>query len=176
MSAKKSAYEVDLATLDLGDVLQVVGSLDARGLRFGIAVSRYNHDLTSQLVRGAVDALREHGAGKQAVTVVWVPGAYEVPSLIHKLASRGGYDALLGLGVVVQGETPHARLINEQVSHSLAQISRGHDVPVLDGIIPAGNMEQAVARCQTGKDGRGWYLGCAAIEMARLFRQLNETP
>ena len=154
-------------------VRQIAGSLDASGLRVGIVASRYNRSLSNNLVTGAVEALAEHGASVGDLLVTWVPGAYEVPSVIELLAASNGFDALVGVGVVIQGETSHARLINSQVSQSLAEISRRHAVPVLDGIVPGEDEAQAVARAQAGRDGRGWYLGCAAIEMARVFRELR---
>jgi len=173
MNSKQTAYEVPFDQPEFGAVRQVLGSLDARGLRVGIVSSRYNASFTTRLVEGAVSALLEHGASEEDVTVVWVPGAYEVSSAADRLARTGTVDAVIAIGVVIQGETTHAQLINQQVSQSLAAIARQQNLPVLDGVVPAENVAQAEARCQTGREGRGWYLGCAAIEMARVFQKLE---
>lgn len=173
MSKKESAYASGIEDLDLGAVRQVEGDLDAKDLKFGIVASRYNAEFTGLLVSSAVAALQHHGAKPADVIVAWVPGAYEIPSALYQLALAEPVDALIGIGVVIQGETAHAGLINRQVAHSLARISRERGVPVLDGVVPAETIGQAEVRCRGGRQGRGWYLGCAAIEMARLFTALR---
>jgi 6,7-dimethyl-8-ribityllumazine synthase len=175
MSGKESPYEVDCPQVGLRGSQQVSGNLDASGLRFGLAVSRYNATLTGQLSDSAVRALVEKGADEADVLLAWVPGAYEIPSVLERMAQSGKFDALLALGVVIQGETPHAGLINQQVSQSLADISRAHGLPVLDGVIPARDPEQAEVRCDPGQAARGRYLAYAAIEMARVFQSLDRT-
>lgn len=157
----------------LPGVKQISGDLNARGLTFGIVASRFNEDLTQALVRTAVTCLRERGASPKDILVVWVPGAYEVPAAVHRLARRRRFSALIALGAVIQGETPHAEMINLQVTHSLAQISREFGVPVIHEVVAARNRAQAEARCRGGRGSRGWYAARAAIEMARLYRRLG---
>jgi 6,7-dimethyl-8-ribityllumazine synthase len=149
-------------------VRQHAGDLQAAGLRFGIVAARFNASLTRQLVESAIECLRAQGAAAGDIEVAWVPGAYEVPFVVETLAARGGFDALVAVGCVIQGETPHA--------NSLAEIARRHRVPVIDGVIAANTEEQAVLRCRPGREGRGWYAASAAIEMARLLRRLGGRP
>jgi len=151
---------------------ELSGDLLAKGLKFGIVVSRFNDFLTKQLLEGALDCLRRHGAAENSITVVWVPGAYESPMAVARLAAAGKVDALVALGAVIQGATPHAGLINAQVSRSIAQIAMEHAIPVIDGIISADTLEQAIERAGTKAGNRGWKSALAAIEMANLFKQL----
>jgi 6,7-dimethyl-8-ribityllumazine synthase len=150
---------------------ELSGNLVAQGLKFGVVVSRFNDFLTKQLLSGAVDCLVRHGADEKNITVAWVPGANEIPMAMERLAAGGKCDALIALGAVVQGATPHADLINAQVSRSLASIARDARVPVLNGVVCANNLEQAIERCGTKAGNKGWQAAQAAIEMANLFKQ-----
>jgi 6,7-dimethyl-8-ribityllumazine synthase len=152
---------------------EVSGNLTAQGLKVGIVVSRFNDFLTKQLVDGAKDCLLRHGAADKDLTLVWVPGANETPLVVHKLAAGGKYDAIIALGAVVQGATPHADLINAQVSRSLAKSATDFGVPVINGVVCAGNLEQAIERCGTKAGNKGWSAGLAAIEMANLYKNLG---
>ena len=149
------------------------GNLDAKGLKIGIVISRYNDFLTKQLLQGAVDCLIRHGADEKDVSVVWVPGAYEMPVAVKKLAQGGKFSALVALGAVIQGATAHAGLINTQLTRALTQISLEFDVPVIDGVVAADNLEQAIERSGTKSGNRGWSAAQSAIEMANLLKNLK---
>jgi 6,7-dimethyl-8-ribityllumazine synthase len=149
------------------------GNLDAKGLKIGIVISRYNDFLTKQLLQGAVDCLVRHGADEKDVSVVWVPGAYEMPVAVKKLAQGGKFSALVALGAVIQGATAHAGLINNQLTRALTQISLEFDVPVIDGVVAAENLEQAIERSGTKGGNRGWTAAQSAIEMANLLKNLK---
>lgn len=148
------------------------GQLNAKGLKFGIVVSRFNDLFTGQLLKGALDCLARHGADEKNVEVVWVPGAYEQPLALQKLAQSKRHDALIALGTVIQGATSHAGLINAQVARALTQISLASGIPVIDGIVAADNLDQAIERCGSKAGNRGWNAAQTAIEMASLFKQL----
>ena len=149
------------------------GQLNAKGLKFGIVVSRFNDLFTGQLLKGAVDGLLRHGADEKNIEIVWVPGAYEQPLALKKLAQNGKHNALIALGVVIQGATAHAGLINAQVARALTQISLDSGIPVIDGIVAAENIDQAIERCGSKSGNRGWNAAQTAIEMASLLQQLS---
>jgi len=148
------------------------GQLNAQGLRFGIVVSRFNDLFTRQLLQGALDSLIRHGADEKDIEVVWVPGSFEQPLVIQKLARAGKHQALIALGTVIQGATSHAGLINAQVARALTQISLESGVPVIDGIVAAENLDQAIERCGSKAGNRGWSAAQTAVEMASLLQQL----
>ena len=125
-------------------------------------------------MRGAVDCLERHGAGPAQVTVAWVPGAFEIPLAIQKMAQSRKFDALIAIGTVIQGATPHAGLIGSQVARALGQISLKEDIPVIDGVVTADNLEQAIERSGTKAGNRGWNAALAAIEMANLMRAMKD--
>lgn len=149
------------------------GSLKADGLRFGIVCSRFNEFFVSKLLAGAVDSIIRHGGIGKNIEAVWVPGSYELPFVAKKLAESGKYSAVLALGVVIQGATPHAGYINSEVSKALAQISLDTGVPVTYGVITADNIEQAIERSGTKAGNKGCDAAVAAIEMANLVKQLS---
>jgi 6,7-dimethyl-8-ribityllumazine synthase len=151
---------------------EISGQLNAKGLKFGIVISRFNDLFTSQLLKGAVDCLLRHGADEKNIEIVWVPGAYEQPLALKKLAQAGKHNALIALGTVIQGATSHAALINAQVARALTQISLESGVPVIDGIVAAENLDQAIERCGSKSGNRGWNAAQTAIEMASLLQQL----
>jgi 6,7-dimethyl-8-ribityllumazine synthase len=153
-------------------VKEISVDLQGKGLTIGIVVSRFNDFLTKQLLAGAVDCLVRHGVADKDVTVAWVPGANEIPLAVKRMADKGGFSALVALGAVVQGATPHAELINSQVSRSLAQISLQSGVPVVNGVVVAGNLEQAIERSGTKSGNKGWNAAQAAIEMANLYKAI----
>lgn len=152
---------------------QVVGSLDASGLRFGIVVSRFNDELTNALCRSAYHCLEKNGAVISTINVVRVPGAYEIPGVADQLAATGNYNALIVLGVVVEGETQHAQMIIDTTGQSLLDISCRHHIPIINEIVGARTWEQAEARCLGGENTRGWYAAEAAIETARVYQKLG---
>ena len=149
------------------------GKLNAKGMKVGIVVSRFNDLLTKELLAGAVDCLVRHGANDDDLTTVWVPGANETPMVAKKMAATGAFDAVVVLGAVVQGATTHAELINAQVSRSLAAIALESGVPVINGVLCAQSLEQAIERAGTKAGNKGWQAAQAAIEMAALYRELG---
>ncbi len=154
-------------------VNEVSVNLSAEGKRFCVVVSRFNDFLTKQLVSGAIDCVIRHGGSDEDITIVWVPGANELPQVAKKLMTGGTCDAVIALGAVVQGATPHADLINTQVSKALSTLALEGGTPVVNGVVCAGNLEQAIERCGTKAGNKGWNAALAAIEMANLFSVLG---
>ncbi len=148
------------------------GNLNAAGLKIAVVVSRFNSFFTEQLVKGATDCFIRHGGKEADLSLARVPGANEIPFVVSRLAKTGKYDAIVAVGAVIRGATPHADLINNQVSRSLASIGLESGVPVLNGIICADTIEQAVERAGTKAGNKGWDATQAAIEMASLFKVL----
>lgn len=151
---------------------EIAGDLSAKGLKIALVVSRFNSFLTEQLVKGAVDAFVRLGGDEKSLTLVRVPGAYELPLVAKKLASTKGIDAVVALGAVVQGATAHAALINETTARAFSQISLETGVPVLDGVVSADNLEQAVERCGTKQGNKGFSAMQAAIETVNVVKAL----
>ena len=151
---------------------QVVGSLDASGMRFGIIVSRFNDELTSVLATSAYQCLIKYGAKPDTIDLVRVPGAYEIPVVAERMAASDRYDALIVLGVVVEGETQHAQMIIDTTGQSILDIACRHRIPVINEIVGVRSWAQAEARCLGGENTRGWYAAEAAIETARVFKQV----
>lgn len=149
------------------------GNLTAEGVSFAIVISRFNSFITEQLLIGALDCIERHGGSKEQVTVARVPGANELPMVADKLAATGKFGAIIAMGAVIRGATPHADLINSQVSKSLAQVSIERGVPVINSVICADNIEQAIERAGTKAGNKGWDGAQAAMEMASLYKQLG---
>ena len=148
---------------------EIFGELSAKGLKIAIATSRFNSFLTEQLVKGAIDAFTRMGGDEKKLVLVRVPGAYELPIVAQKLATSG-YDAVVCLGAVVQGATSHAALINEATANAFCRISVKTGVPVIDGVVSAESLEQAVERCGTKQGNKGFSAMQSAIEMANVLR------
>jgi len=151
---------------------EISGELLADGLRIAVVVSRFNSFLTEQLVKGAVDAFVRMGGKEDDLTLVRVPGAYELPLVASRLAAGGKIDAVVALGAVVQGATTHAELINQTTARAFSEISLQTGVPVLDGVVSAENLEQAVERCGTKQGNKGFSAMQSAVEMARLVKKI----
>jgi len=151
---------------------EIVGKLDATGLKMALVVSRFNSFFTEQLVKGAVDCFVRHGGKEADLTLVRVPGANELPQVAQRLAATGKVDAVVALGAVIQGATPHADLINGTVARALAKISLDTGVPVLNGIVCALNLEQAIERAGTKQGNKGWDAVAAAIETVNVLKAL----
>ena len=149
---------------------EISGALTANGLKIALVVSRFNSFLTEQLVKGAVDAFVRLGGDEKDLTLVRVPGAYELPVAVQKLARRKGTDAVVALGAVVRGATAHADLINETTARAFSQISLETGVPVADGVVSADSLEQAVERCGTKQGNKGFSAMQAAIETANVLK------
>lgn len=151
---------------------EIAGTLSAEGMKFGIVVSRFNSFFTEQLLKGAEDCLLRHGTKPGDITFVRVPGAAELPLAIQKLLETKKFNAVLALGCVIQGATPHADLIEQQVARSLTQLSLEYKTPVTGGLVAANNLEQAIERSGTKQGNKGADAALAAIEMASLFKAL----
>ena len=151
----------------------IEGAGAASGLRFGIIRSRFNEDVTKRLLEGALDALRVSGARDESIDVVVVPGAFEIPLVASKLARSRRYDALICLGAVIRGETPHFDYISAEVSRGIARVSYDYGLPVIFGVLTTNTEEQANAR--SGKNGpnRGYEAAVSAIEMTNLVKRLD---
>ena len=150
---------------------EINGNLSAKGMKIALVVSRFNSFLTEQLVKGAVDAFTRLGGIEKDLKLVRVPGAYELPLAAKKLASSG-VDAVVALGAVVRGATPHADLINETTARAFSEISLESGVPVVDGVVSADNLEQAVERCGTKQGNKGFSAMFAAVEMADVLKRI----
>jgi len=148
------------------------GELQAKGLKFAIVVSRFNDFITSKLLDGAMDALLRHGAKEEDIEVVRVPGSFEIPLAAKKMASKGSYNALLCLGTVIRGATPHFEYVPAEVSKGIASASMETGVPIAFGIITSDTIEQAVERAGTKSGNKGWDAAITAIEMAQLMKKL----
>ena len=151
---------------------EITGEINAGGLKFGLVVSRFNDLFTRNLLQGAIDCIRQHGGKDEDITTVWVPGSFEVPQALKKMAETGNYHALIGLGVVIEGATNHAELITTNVASQCASLSGTHGIPVVDGVVGTRTMEQAMERCGGKHGNRGWQCALVAIEMARLLKKL----
>ena len=148
------------------------GKLQAEGFKFAIVASRFNHALVDRLVEGAIDCLIRHGAKEEDIIVVRVPGSWEIPVAVKKILTKGEVDAVIALGVLIRGATPHFEYIASEVSKGLAQLSLEFGKPVSFGIITADSLEQAVERAGTKMGNKGWEASLSAIEMVNLFREL----
>jgi 6,7-dimethyl-8-ribityllumazine synthase len=149
------------------------GQLSAEGFRFGIIVSRFNDFISSRLVDGAMDALLRHGATEEQVTIIKVPGAFEIPLTAKKLAESGRYDAVICLGAVIRGSTPHFDYVAAEVSKGIATVSLESRVPVTFGVLTTDNLEQAIERAGSKSGNKGYDGAMTAIEMVNLFKELE---
>ena len=150
---------------------EINGNLSAKGMKIALVVSRFNSFLTEQLVKGAVDAFTRLGGSEKDLKLVRVPGAYELPLAAKKLAASK-VDAVVALGAVVRGATPHADLINETTARAFSEISLAAGVPVIDGVVSADSLEQAVERCGTKQGNKGFSAMFAAVEMADVLKRI----
>jgi 6,7-dimethyl-8-ribityllumazine synthase len=148
------------------------GELQAKGLKFAVAVSRFNEFITSKLLDGTVDALTRHGAKRDDIVVVRVPGSFEIPLVAKKLAASGAYHAVICLGTVIRGATPHFDYVAAEVSKGVAQASLETGVPIAFGVLTTDSIEQAVERAGTKSGNKGWDAACSAIEMAQVLKKL----
>lgn len=149
------------------------GNLIATGLKFGIVVARFNELLSSRILSGAKDALVRHGVAEEDIDVAWVPGAFEVPFGASRLAATKKYDAVIALGVVIRGGTPHFEYVASEVAKGVAKITLETGIPVTFGVITADTIEQAVERAGTKSGNKGWEAAEAAIEMANLVKTMG---
>jgi len=148
------------------------GKLLGEGLKFGIVVSRFNEFITKKLLEGALDALGRHGVKDEDIAVAWVPGTFETPMVAKKMASSGKYDAVICLGAVIRGATPHFDYIAGEVTKGIAQVGLSTGLPTIFGVITADTIEQAIERAGTKVGNKGFDAGEAAIEMANLLKTM----
>lgn len=154
---------------------ELAGKQDAAGIRISLVVSRYNEFVTSRLLAGAVEVLTKAGIGEEGIEVAWVPGAFEIPLVARRLARSGRFDAVICLGAVIRGETPHFEYISREASRGIAQASLDSDLPVIFGVLTTDTVEQAMERAGAPERNRGAEAAHTAIEMASLLRKLQET-
>ncbi len=151
----------------------VEGNLNAGGLKFALVVSRFNHFITDRLLEGALDALRRHGADEDGLSVFRVPGAFEMPLVAKKVAASRQYDAVICLGCVVRGSTPHFDFVAAEASKGIALASLETGVPIAFGVLTTDNLEQAIERAGTKSGNKGWHAALSAIEMANLLKEMQ---
>lgn len=149
------------------------GKLSAAGLRVAVIVSRFNDFISSRLVDGAMDALIRHGADENDVALMKVPGAFEIPLVAKKAAQSGKYDAIVCLGAVIRGSTPHFDYVAAEVSKGIAAVALESNIPVTFGVLTTDNLEQAIERAGSKAGNKGYEAAVAAMEMANLFRELT---
>lgn len=148
------------------------GKLLAGDLRFAIVVGRFNEFISSKLLGGALDAIKRHGGKEEEVTVAWVPGAFEIPLVAQKLAASGRYDAVICLGAVIRGSTPHFDYVAAEVAKGVAKVGLDTGKPVIFGVLTTDTIEQAIERAGTKAGNKGYEAAVTAIEMANLLRQM----
>ncbi len=151
---------------------EIQGDLQGKGLKFGIVVSRFNEFITSKLKDGALDALVRHGTGEEDISIVWVPGAFELPLAAQKMAASGEYNAVIAIGAVIRGATPHFDFVAGEAAKGLARVGMDTGVPVVFGVVTAETLEDAIERAGTRMPNRGFEAGMTAIEMANVMKQL----
>lgn len=149
----------------------IEGNLIAKGLRFGIVVGRFNEFISSRLLEGALDSLVRHGLEEKGVEIVKVPGSLEIPLVAKKMAESGQYDAIICLGAVIRGGTPHFDFVSSEVTKGLAKVALDSGVPVSNGVLTTDTIEQAVERAGTKAGNKGWSAAVSAIEMGNLLKQ-----
>jgi 6,7-dimethyl-8-ribityllumazine synthase len=150
----------------------IQGKLDARGSRFAIVISRFNSLISDRLLSGALDALERHGAATDDISVAWVPGSFEIPAIAKKLALSQKYDAVICLGALLRGETPHFDYLSSTVTKELGQIGLDSGIPVINGVLTCNTMEQAVDRAGLKTGNKGFDAAVTAIEMIQVMKQL----
>ena len=152
----------------------IEGNYEGAGRRFALVASRFNDLITRRLVEGAVDCMRRHGVASDDITVVWVPGAFEIPLAARRIADQGGFDAVVCLGAVIEGATDHHEYVAGNAAAGIARESAAADVPMTFGIITAGSIEQAIERAGTKQGNLGWNAALSALEMTNVLRRIDE--
>jgi len=152
----------------------IEGKLDAKGLKFAIIIARFNEFISGKLLNGCLDGLKRHGADEAKIDLVWAPGSFEIPMLAKKLATGGKYNAVICLGAVIRGATPHFDYVAAEVSKGIAAAGMESGVPVIYGVLTTDNLEQAIERAGTKGGNKGFDAALAAIEMANVVKALGE--
>ncbi|MFN3478860.1 MAG: 6,7-dimethyl-8-ribityllumazine synthase [Thermodesulfovibrionales bacterium] len=150
----------------------IEGELHAKGLKFGIIVSRFNDFITSRLLDGALDALIRHGADEKDIEIIKVPGSFEIPMVAKRMANKGTYNAIICLGTVIRGATPHFEYVAAEVSKGIATASMETGIPISFGIITSDTIEQAIERAGSKSGNKGWDAAMTAIEMAQVLKKI----
>jgi len=153
-------------------VMTLEGKLVAKGFKFGIVVARFNEFITNKLCSGAIDTLVRHGAAEEDIEIAWVPGAFEIPLVAQKMAISGKYDAVICLGAVIRGSTPHFDYVCAEVAKGVGQVGLSSGVPTIFGVITSDSIEQAIERAGTKAGNKGSDAAMSAIEMANLLKVL----
>lgn len=151
----------------------IEGKLDARGLKIGIIVSRFNHFITEKLLQGALDGLKSHGGEDSNVTIVHVPGAFEIPLIADKMAASGKFDALVCLGAVIRGDTPHFEYVSDAVTRGIGKTMWKYQLPVGFGVLTTNNVDQAMERSGLKDANKGYEAALTAVEMVNLVRTIS---
>lgn len=151
---------------------EIHGELNAAGKKFAIVVSRFNDFLTAKLKDGAIDCLLRHGASDGNIVVVWVPGAFELPHVAARMVKNDQYDAIICLGALIRGQTPHFDYIASEVARGIGNIGLEKPLPVIFGVVTADTLEQAIERAGTKQGNRGFQAGLSAIEMVNLYGKI----
>ena len=154
--------------------MEYQGKLIGQGIKFGVVVSRFNEFISGRLLEGAKDGLLRHGVAEGDLDVAWVPGAFEIPLIASKMAQAGRYHAVICLGAVIRGATPHFDYVAGEVSKGVARVSLDTGLPVVYGVITADNLEQAIERAGTKEGNTGFKAAMSAIEMANLLRNMKQ--
>ena len=149
------------------------GHLLGQGLKFGLVLGRFNEFITNRLLGGALDALNRHGTSEDCIEIAWTPGAFEIPLVAAKMANSGKYNAVICLGAVIRGATPHFDYIAAEVAKGIAKVSLDSGVPTIFGVITAETIEQAIERAGTKAGNKGWDAAVTAIEMANLLKNME---
>lgn len=148
------------------------GVLSAKGLKFAIVVSRFNEMISSRLLSGSLDCLERHECDPEDIEIAWVPGSYEIPLVAKRLAQSEKYDAIICVGAVIRGGTPHFDYVANEVSKGVAHVALDTDMPIIFGVLTTDSIEQAIERAGTKGGNKGWDAALSAIEMANLFKQI----
>lgn len=152
----------------------IEGNLVGTGLKIGIVVSRFNEFITNRLLNGAEDALKRHGVLEEDITILWVPGAFEIPLATKKLTEHKEFDAVITLGTVIRGATPHFDYVSNEVAKGVASIGLQSGTPVIFGVLTTDTIEQAIERAGTKAGNKGYEAAVSAIEMGNLYRELEK--
>jgi 6,7-dimethyl-8-ribityllumazine synthase len=149
------------------------GKLISEGLKLAIVVGRFNEFIGSKLLSGAIDGLERHGVKEDDIEIIWVPGAFEIPLVAKKLAKTNKYDAIICLGAVIKGSTPHFDYVSSEVSKGIANTSLDTEVPIIFGVLTTNNIEQAIERAGTKSGNKGYDAAITAIEMVNLLKEIE---
>ncbi|MCK4234356.1 6,7-dimethyl-8-ribityllumazine synthase [candidate division WOR-3 bacterium] len=149
------------------------GKLDAKGLRFGIVVSRFNRFITERLLEGAIDCIKRHNGDVRDISIFWTPGSFDLPLVAKKIARPKKFDALICIGAIVRGDTPHFDFVAQEASKGIAKVSFETGIPATFGIITADSVDQAVERAGLKAGNKGWDAALSAIELANLLKKIK---